>query len=145
MLLGLGLLTAGNADDQIQQVVRGLVDGLLSIRDDTGVEVDPAGLLLGQRGVGGDLQGGGRGRERRAAAGGEEDEVRAALEKACADEEIGLVLITDKLVAKCADTVFAYKLGRKRPLIVEMPDRHSDSNPGDSIRRYISEVVGVKI
>ena len=72
----------------------------------------------------------------------EEDEVRAALEKACADEEIGLVLITDKLVAKCADTVFAYKLGRKRPLIVEMPDRHSDSNPGDSIRRYISEVVG---
>ena len=73
----------------------------------------------------------------------EEDEVRAALEKAC--EEIGLVLITDKLVAKCADTVFAYKLGRKRPLIVEMPDRHSDSNPGDSIRRYISEVVGVKI
>ena len=75
----------------------------------------------------------------------EEDEVRAALEKACADEEVGLVLITDKLVAKCADTVFAYKLGRKRPLIVEMPDRHSDSNPGDSIRRYISEVVGVKI
>lgn len=44
----------------------------------------------------------------------EEDEVRAALEKACADEEVGLVLITDKLVAKCADTVFAYKLGRKR-------------------------------
>ena len=75
----------------------------------------------------------------------EEDEVRAALEKACADEEVGLVLITDKLVAKCADTVFAYKLGRRRPLIVEMPDRHSDSNPGDSIRRYISEVVGVKI
>ena len=67
----------------------------------------------------------------------EEDEVRAALEKACADEEVGLVLITDKLVA--------YKLGRRRPLIVEMPDRHSDSNPGDSIRRYISEVVGVKI
>ena len=32
-----------------------------------------------------------------------------------------------------------------RPLIVEMPDRHSDSNPGDSIKRYISEVVGVKI
>ena len=48
----------------------------------------------------------------------EEDEVRAALDKACADPDIGLVLITDKLVAKC---------------------------PGDSIKRYISEVVGVKI
>ena len=75
----------------------------------------------------------------------EEDEVRAALEKACADEEVGLVLITDKLVAKCSELVFSYKFSRRRPLIVEMPDRHSDSNPGDTIRRYISEVVGVKI
>lgn len=75
----------------------------------------------------------------------EADEVRGALDKACADEDVGLVLITDKLVASCADVVFEYKLKRKRPLIVEMPDRHSDSNPGDSIKRYISEVVGVKI
>ena len=75
----------------------------------------------------------------------EPEEMSQALEKACADPEIGLVLITDKLVAKCADVVFAYKLNRKRPLIVEMPDRHSDTNPGDSIRHYISEAVGVKI
>ena len=75
----------------------------------------------------------------------EPEEMNQALEKACADPEIGLVLITDKLVAKCADVVFAYKLSRRRPLIVEMPDRHSDTNPGDSIRRYISEAVGVKI
>ena len=75
----------------------------------------------------------------------EEEEVRNALDKACADPEIGLVLITDKLVARCSELVFSYKLTRRRPLIVEMPDRHSDSNPGDSIRRYISEVVGVKI
>ena len=68
----------------------------------------------------------------------EPEEMNQALEKACADPEIGLVLITDKLVAKCADVVFAYKLNRKRPLIVEMPDRHSDTNPGDSIRHYIS-------
>ena len=77
MLLGLGLLTAGNADDQIQQVLCGLVDGLFAVCDDAGVEVDPARLLLCQRGVGRDLQGGSRSGERRAAAGGEEDEVRA--------------------------------------------------------------------
>ena len=75
----------------------------------------------------------------------EEEEVRKALEKACVDPEVGLVLITDKLVARCSELVFSYKLTRRRPLIVDMPDRHSDSNPGDSIRRYISEVVGVKI
>ena len=77
MLLGLGLLTAGNADDQIQQVFCGLVDGLLAVSDDAGVEVDPARLLLCQRGVGRDFQGGSRSGERRAAAGGEEDEVCA--------------------------------------------------------------------
>ncbi len=75
----------------------------------------------------------------------EEDEVRAALDKACSDPEVGLVLITDKLIAKCSSVVFEYKLKLKKPLIVEMPDRHSDQTPGDSIKRYISEVVGVKI
>ena len=75
----------------------------------------------------------------------EEDEVRAALEKACADEEVGLVLITDKLVAKCADTVFAYKLGRRRPLIVEIPDRHGNGRTKDSITRYVREAIGIKI
>ena len=75
----------------------------------------------------------------------EPDEVRAALDTACADPDVGLVLVTDKLVAACADVVFEYKLNRRRPLIVEMPDRHSEQNPGDSIKRYISEVVGVKI
>lgn len=74
-----------------------------------------------------------------------QEEVKAALEKACTDPDVGLVLITDKLVARCSELVFSYKLTRKRPLIVEMPDRHSDQTPGDSIRRYISEVVGVKI
>ena len=77
VLLGLGLLTACNADDQIQQVLCSLVDGLFAIGDHAGVEVDPAGFLLGQRGVGGDLQGGSRGRERSAAAGGEQDQVCA--------------------------------------------------------------------
>ena len=75
----------------------------------------------------------------------EEDEVRAALDKVCSDPEVGLVLITDKLIAKCSSVVFEYKLKLKKPLIVEMPDRHSDQTPGDSIKRYISEVVGVKI
>ena len=31
VLLGLGLLTAGNADDQVQQVFCGLVDGLFAV------------------------------------------------------------------------------------------------------------------
>ena len=44
VLLGLGLLTACNADDQIQQILCSLVDGLFTVCDDTGVEIDPAAL-----------------------------------------------------------------------------------------------------
>lgn len=73
------------------------------------------------------------------------EQVQDALEKACADPEIGLVLITDKLVESCSELVFSYKLNRKRPLIVAMPDRHSDTNPGDDMKRYIAQVVGIKI
>lgn len=73
------------------------------------------------------------------------DEVEKALQTACADPDVGVVLITDKLVSGNTDLVFGYKMKNKRPLIVEMPDRHSETNPGENIKRYISEVVGVKI
>ena len=53
VLFRLGLLAAGHADDQIQQILRSLVNGLFTVCDDTGVEIDPAALLLCQRGVGG--------------------------------------------------------------------------------------------
>ena len=71
VLLGLGLLTAGNADDQIQQVFCGLVDGLLTVGDDAGVEVDPAdffsasGVLVEIFRVGAGAENGVRGRWRR--------------------------------------------------------------------------------
>ncbi len=75
----------------------------------------------------------------------EVDEVREALEKAYSQKDVGLILITDKLVNLCREVVFEYKLKYSTPLVVEMPDRHSNQNPGDSIKRYISEVVGIKI
>ena len=67
------------------------------------------------------------------------------LKKACQDEEVGIVLITEKLVAACQDIVFEYKLKSKRPLIVEMPDRQSSGEVGSNIKKYIAEVVGIKI
>lgn len=74
-----------------------------------------------------------------------EDQLRAALDKAGANPEIGLVLVTSKLFADYPKLLFDYKLHRPKPLIVEMPDRHSGDNVADNIKRYISEVVGIKI
>ncbi|MDL2253637.1 V-type ATP synthase subunit F [Ruminococcaceae bacterium OttesenSCG-928-I18] len=74
-----------------------------------------------------------------------QEEVEEALAHAVADKSVGLVLITSKLVAENRDLVFDYKLNRSKPLIVEMPDRHSGDNVADGIKRYIAEVVGIKI
>lgn len=73
------------------------------------------------------------------------EEVEQALAQAAADKEVGLVLITSKLVAENRELVFEYKLNRRQPLIVEMPDRHGTGDVAGGIRQYIQEVVGIKI
>lgn len=75
----------------------------------------------------------------------ESKEVRDALLSAMDDKEVGIVLITEKLVALSPDLVYDLKLNRKRPLIVEIPDRHGSGRSKDSITRYVREAIGVKI
>ena len=75
----------------------------------------------------------------------ERDEILNALNNACEDNTIGVILMTAKLVALCRDEVYAIKLSRKQPLIVEIPDRHGTGQIGDSLTRYVRESVGIKI
>ena len=60
-------------------------------------------------------------------------------------EDIAVVLMTEHLVRLCPELVDDLKLNRSRPLIVEIPDRHSTGRSSDSITRYIREAIGVKI
>ena len=71
--------------------------------------------------------------------------VSSALDRAAQDSEIGLVLITEKLCDLCAELIMTRKQTSARPLIVEIPDRHSSGRAGDSITRYVREAVGIKI
>lgn len=75
----------------------------------------------------------------------EASEVRSALKNAMDNSDIGIVLITEKLVQLCPDLVYELKLNCKRPLIVEIPDRHGSGRANDSITRYVREAIGVKI
>lgn len=75
----------------------------------------------------------------------EEDEVHQALKEAIADPEIGVVLITERLVKLCPDLIYDVKLHYKTPLLVEIPDRHGSGRSKDSITRYVREAIGVKI
>ncbi len=67
------------------------------------------------------------------------------LDRAAADSDIAVVLMTEKLVELCRDKVYDIKLNRRRPLIVEIPDRHGNSGVIDSISRYVEEAIGIKL
>ena len=73
------------------------------------------------------------------------DEVSDALKSAVSMEDVGIVLITEQLVKLCPEPIYDLKLNARRPLIVEIPDRHAEGRTGDSIVRYIREAIGVKI
>lgn len=75
----------------------------------------------------------------------EEEEVRNALHSALANRNIGVILMTEKLVRLCDSLVYDIKLNRKTPLIVEIPDRHGTSQITQTISRYVSDAIGVTI
>lgn len=74
-----------------------------------------------------------------------EQEVIEALRRVMADPEIGIVLMTEKLINTCPAQIYRYKLTRKRPLIVEIPDRHGSGDVSQMIEQYISEAIGMKL
>lgn len=74
-----------------------------------------------------------------------EDEARRALEQVLQDPEIGILLLTEHLAKLCADRVGLLKLSGSKPLVVEIPDRHSAGRAADSITRYIRDAIGVKL
>lgn len=67
------------------------------------------------------------------------------LNKAAEDTDVAVVLMTEKLVELCHDKVYDIKLNRRRPLIVEIPDRHGNSGVINSISRYVEEAIGIKL
>ncbi len=72
-------------------------------------------------------------------------EVQKALNEAMEMDDVAVILITETLLTRCSDMVYDLKLNRKRPLIVEIPDRHGNGRTKDSITRYVREAIGVKI
>ncbi len=72
------------------------------------------------------------------------DEVKDSIGRAVDDPELGVLLITRRLLDLCPELIYEIKLTRKRPLLVEIPDRHGLGQIGDSISRYVKEAIGLK-
>ena len=67
------------------------------------------------------------------------------LETKMKDRSIGVILITTKLIELAPDVISEIKLKQQKPLLVEIPDRHGNSKIGETIDRYVSEAIGVKL
>lgn len=72
------------------------------------------------------------------------NELKEALDRVCQDREIGLVLLTEKFGADYPELVQDYK-ARKRPLFIDVPDRHGTGRRPDFITAYINEAIGLKL
>ena len=75
----------------------------------------------------------------------ERDELRKALEDVLTDKSVGIVLLTEKFGREFPDIIDTFRLERKLPLLVEIPDRHGAQNGKDRITRYVRDAIGVKI
>lgn len=75
----------------------------------------------------------------------EREEVLRELDKAIADKENAVVLITEKLMELCHDEIYDIKLRCSRPLIVEIPDRHGTLEVSSTISGYMNEAIGIKM
>jgi len=73
------------------------------------------------------------------------EEVLDVLHEAINNQDIGIILLTEKLMDLVADEVMNIKLNYDFPLIVEIPDRHGSRKGSDQVTRYVREAIGLKI
>ncbi len=75
----------------------------------------------------------------------EKGELREAINRALADREIGVLLIMERFGKEFPDLIREIKLGRKLPLLVEIPDRYGTGRSPDFITSYVGEAIGLKL
>ncbi len=73
------------------------------------------------------------------------EEVLESLKKAIDNTEIGIIILTEKIVDLAHDEIMNYKIKYKKPLIIEIPDRHGTTRGSDIITSYVRESVGIRI
>ncbi|WP_069997118.1 V-type ATP synthase subunit F [Cellulosilyticum sp. I15G10I2] len=73
------------------------------------------------------------------------EDVIEVMKAAVIDPDIGIIILTEKIVDLAKEEIMEYKLKQKKPLIIEIPDRHGTTRGHDVITNYIRESVGIRI
>ncbi|MBQ2982018.1 MAG: V-type ATP synthase subunit F [Lachnospiraceae bacterium] len=75
----------------------------------------------------------------------EKNELSEAFDNLLKDKDVGIIFVTELLSTKFPEIVANIKRNYKRPLILEIPDRHGSKKRVDFITSYINEAIGIKI
>ncbi|MCI8416320.1 MAG: ATP synthase subunit F [Lachnospiraceae bacterium] len=73
------------------------------------------------------------------------EELKEELNKACADPEIAIIVLTEKFGREFPELIDSIRLSRSLPLLIEIPDRHGTMRGENFITSYVNEAVGVKL
>jgi len=73
------------------------------------------------------------------------EDVVTAMDSCLANENLGIILITEKLAGLIPERIDEFKMKGHLPLLVVVPDRHGTKRSPDSITRYVRDAIGVRI
>jgi len=75
----------------------------------------------------------------------EKDETESKIKELIKSEEIGIILITEKLRFICREYIDQIMKTHKKPLFLEIPDRHGFGRSKSSVEDYIKKSIGLNI
>ena len=75
----------------------------------------------------------------------EKETLEKALNEVLKDKNIGIILLTEALGKKHPELVKTARTEHKKPLLIEIPDRHGTGRRPDFITAYVNDAIGLKL
>lgn len=72
-------------------------------------------------------------------------EAESAFREAISDQQVGIILITERVAETMRHAVDKYVFTSQFPLIVEIPDRQGKITGKPTIREMVNEAIGIKL
>ena len=75
----------------------------------------------------------------------EKGTLEKALNEVLKDKNIGIILLTETLGKKYPELAKTVRTEHKKPLLIEIPDRHGTGRRPDFITAYVNDAIGLKL
>lgn len=73
------------------------------------------------------------------------DDALKEMREAIKNQDVGILIFTEKAVDMVKDEYLEYKLKSKTPLLVEIPDEHGSIREYNAMKDYVKDSVGIHI